>query len=323
MDRIHKIHLIERKATWWVHMVREGLTRKQTTSGPDDVWANMWKHMSDAAKHKAKQNWIIEKPKLDNARQSHAIFFIEPEDEELRHIIKNARRKLEVPMPAEMPCQTPVNCRGETCPQYWEKKDQICLYCRCWRIYENTFRRCTTKVSWISHQARNEGRRVHFASLMDLGQLKNSELKPKFQKYNGRVVLRDDIAKDVSGSCAVFAQQGLCASQMTAQKSWTLFQDFRECGRTSSRCNIRLYPGQNGRCTDVIENSKVRMSRYLDTSTTTQMSKIMVQYGRPSCSSWAKSVRSPFGRTIVGTAIWESSMNIRLGKSSKLGMFIC
>ena len=39
-------------------------------------------------------------------------------------------------------------------------------------------------------EARNEGRKVHFASLMDLCHLKNSELGPQFQKYKGRVVLR-------------------------------------------------------------------------------------------------------------------------------------
>ena len=32
--------------------------------------------------------------------------------------------------------------------------------------------------------------KVHFASLMDLCHLKNSELEPQFQKYKGRVVLR-------------------------------------------------------------------------------------------------------------------------------------
>ena len=53
------------------------------------------------------------------------------------------------------------------------------------------------------------------------------------------------------------------------------------------------------------------MSRYLDTSTTTQMAEIMVQYGKPSCSSWTESVWSSFGRTIVGIAIWESSLEIR------------
>ena len=93
----------------------EETTRKQTTSRPDNVWPDVWNHMSDAAKRKAKQKWIIEKPKLDNARQLRGIFFIEPDDEEFRHTMRNARRKLEIPMPAAMPCKTPVNCRGETC----------------------------------------------------------------------------------------------------------------------------------------------------------------------------------------------------------------
>ena len=72
------------------------------------VWPDLWKFMSDAAKKKAKQRWAIEKPKLNNARQLRGIFFIEPEDVEFRHIIKNARRKLEIPMPAPMPCKIPI-----------------------------------------------------------------------------------------------------------------------------------------------------------------------------------------------------------------------
>ena len=31
---------------------------------PDNVWSNMWKHMSDASKKKAQQRWTIEKAKL-------------------------------------------------------------------------------------------------------------------------------------------------------------------------------------------------------------------------------------------------------------------
>ena len=58
--------------------------------------------------------------------------------------------------------------------------------------------------------------RCIFASLMDLCHRKNSELKPQFQKYGGRVVLRGDIVKDDSGTYAVFTEQGSPASQMTA-----------------------------------------------------------------------------------------------------------
>ena len=67
-------------------------------------------------------------------------------------------------------------------------------------------------------EARNEGRKVHFASLMDLCHLKNSDLEAKHQKYKGLVVLRGDIVKDDSGSYAVFTEQGSSASQMTAAK---------------------------------------------------------------------------------------------------------
>ena len=90
------------------------VTRKQTTSRPDTVWPDMWKHMSDAAKRKAKQKWAIEKPKLDNARHLRGVFFIELEDEDFKDIMKNAKRKFEVPMPAAMPCKTAINSGGET-----------------------------------------------------------------------------------------------------------------------------------------------------------------------------------------------------------------
>ena len=93
---------------------RERLTRKQTTSRPDNVWPDMWKYMSDAAKKKAKQRCAIDKPKLDNARQLRGMFFIEPNDEEFKLTKKAARGKLKVPMPAAMPCKIPTKSSGET-----------------------------------------------------------------------------------------------------------------------------------------------------------------------------------------------------------------
>ena len=63
---------------------------------------------------KAKQRWAIEKQNLDNARQLRRIFLIEPNDEEFKLTTKAARRKLEVPMPAAMPCKIPIKSSGET-----------------------------------------------------------------------------------------------------------------------------------------------------------------------------------------------------------------
>ena len=248
---------------------------KQTTSRPDNVWPDMWKNVSDAAKSKAKQKWAIEKPKLDNAILFRVIFFIEPEDEEFKHTMKNARRELEIPKPAAMPCKTSVNCRGETCRNIGKHKTKhACIVeadvstrtplegalyryhedhvaakginslshynsvhkftpmpqalkkNRCegcsgteWETLEKIRAWQLTKVKnkkEVIDEARNERRKAHFASLMDLCHLKNSELEPKIQKYKGRVVLRGDIVKDDSGSHAVITEQASSASQMTS-----------------------------------------------------------------------------------------------------------
>ena len=86
--------------------------------------------MSDAAKSKAKQKWAIEKPKLDHARSLRGIHFIYPKDEEFKDIMKDARWKLEIPMPAAMPCKTPIKNSGETYRGIGKSKTKLCLYCR-------------------------------------------------------------------------------------------------------------------------------------------------------------------------------------------------
>ena len=65
----------------------------------------------------------------------------------------------------------------------WEKLEKI----PAWDI---------TKVrnkSEVIDDARTQGRKVHFASLMDICHWKNAELETRHQKYKGRVVLRGDI----------------------------------------------------------------------------------------------------------------------------------
>ena len=58
----------------------------------------------------------------------------------------------------------------------------------------------------VIDEARNKGRKVQSASLMDICHLKNSEMEHQYQKYKGTVVLRGDIVKDDSGSYAVVAE---------------------------------------------------------------------------------------------------------------------
>ena len=104
-------------------------------------------------------------------------------------------------------------------------------------------------------EARTSGAKVHFASLVDICHLKNAALEAKHQKYKGRVVLRGDIVKDDSGSYAVFTEQGSSASQMTAAKIMDIISQIAGLRWTSSRRSISLYPSENGRCSQIIENS--------------------------------------------------------------------
>ena len=155
---------------------------------------------------------------------------------------------------------------------------------------------------------------------MDLCHLKILELEPKFQKYKGRVVLRGDIVKDDSGSYAVVTEHQ--RQRWQPQQSWTLYPDFQDVlGKQPMQ--YPLNPSQNWRCPTLLKTPKSECPDIWIRLPKTLMAQIMVQYGRSGCSSWAESVRSSFGRTIVGKPIRESSIKRRLGKSSELGMSIC
>ena len=116
MDRLHK------NSFYWteghltdVQMVREE-TYEETNylSSRQCMARKCGRTCQMQQRWKAKQRWAFEKPTLDNARQLRRIFFIEPNDEEFKFTMKAARRKLEVPMPAAMPCEIPIKSSGET-----------------------------------------------------------------------------------------------------------------------------------------------------------------------------------------------------------------
>ena len=67
-------------------------------------------------------------PKLDNARSLRGIYFIDPDDEEFKRFMKNARRKLEIPMPAAMPCRLQrCPCRETCCAVGEHKTKDACI----------------------------------------------------------------------------------------------------------------------------------------------------------------------------------------------------
>ena len=120
-------------------------------------------------------------------------------------------------------------------------------------------------------EARTSGTTVRFASLMDICHLKNAELEATHQKNKGPVVLRGDIVKDDSGSYAVFTEQGSSASQMTASEIMDIISRLPGCDGQAADAVSAYTQVKMEDAHKLIENSKIGVSRHLDSSTTTQM----------------------------------------------------
>ena len=91
--------------------------------------------------------------------------------------------------------------------------------------------------------------------------------------------------KGDSGSYAVFTEEGSSASQMTAAKVMDIIFILPGCegqaaDAVSAKTEVKMEDAPQ-----LLESPKVTMSRHLDSSTTTQVAKIIVQYGRSSRSS--------------------------------------
>ena len=74
---------------------------------------------------KEKQKWSNEKLHLENARKLRGIYFIDPESEEFKETIKNARKKLETSVAPDMPCKIMKNCGRDGSNKI---KNKICVY---------------------------------------------------------------------------------------------------------------------------------------------------------------------------------------------------
>ena len=104
---------------------------------------------------------------------------------------------------------------------------------------------------------------------MDICHLKNAELEKKHLKYKGRLVLRGDIVKDDSGSYAVFTEQGSSASQLAAARVMDIISRLPGCAGQAAGAVSAYTPVTLDDAHEIAENSKIGMSRYVDTSTKT------------------------------------------------------
>ena len=93
--------------------------------------------------------------------------------------------------------------------------------------------------------------------------------------------------------------------------------------RTSSRRHFRLHSDKTERRSEIAQNSEVRMSRRVETSSTTQMAQTMGKHSRPCGTSWTKFTWTPIGRIVKWQTIRGSSIETWMGKRTKLGMSFC
>ena len=63
-------------------------TRIPATSRPDHLWPEIRSGLSKAAQRREKQQWAVEKPKLDNARKLRGIYFIDLDEIEFLETMK-------------------------------------------------------------------------------------------------------------------------------------------------------------------------------------------------------------------------------------------
>ena len=262
--KLRGIYFIDREDTEFKETIKNARKKLETSVAPAMPWKVM-QNCGSGASNKIKTKLaciLVEADESTRLRMGNSI----PHHHE-DHIAGKGENSLQhynlvhkfVPMPQAIK----IPAAKAAVDKEWEKLEKISA----WNL---------TKVrskKEVIDEARTSGATVHFASLMDICHLKNAELETKHQKYKGRVVLRGDIVKDNSGSYAVFTEQGSSASQMTAAKIMDIISRLPGCRWTSSRRSIGLYPSKNGRCSQIIENSKIGVSRHLDSSTTTQMAK--------------------------------------------------
>ena len=98
-----------------------------------------------------------------------------------------------------------------------------------------------------SLDAPREKKRVHSAILMDICHPKNAELEPKHQIYKGRIVLRGDTVKDISGAYAVFTEQGSmsCSITITTCTVSALFKQTLQTNTANEHCKQTLPTGNS------------------------------------------------------------------------------
>ena len=138
-------------------------------------------------------------------------------------------------------------------------------------------------------------------TLMDMCHLKNAELEPKLQKIQRQSRAPWCHCKRRLWSPCSFCWTGLVCVPNDCCKSNGCYCMITRLWRTSSWCSICVHSSKTGGRLQFAQYSKVRMSRCMDTSSTTQMAEILVKHWRSCGTSRTKFIR----RHPLAGFLWE------------------
>ena len=136
-------------------------------------------------------------------------------------------------------------------------------------------------------------------------------------------VLRGDTVKDDYGAlCSVYWTWLISVTNDGRKSKCMLLLDLPDCDGQAADAISAYTQVKNGGCSKTNQNSQIRMSGCMGTSSRTWMAEVTGTHWRSCFSSWTKLIRTPTCGTLVGKTVRESVKGTWLGKSTKLGMLI-
>ena len=107
--------------------------------------------------------------------------------------------------------------------------------------------------------------------------------------------------------------------KMTAATVVDVIARLLDCHGQSSWRRVSTHSWKGGGCSQIAQSSQVRMSRRMDTPSTTQVTQIMGKHWRTCGASWTKLVWSPISLILVVEEVPGSSVGAWMGKKNRFG----
>ena len=159
-------------------------------------------------------------------------------------------------------------------------------------------------------EAQRDKKKVHLATLMAICHLKNGELEPKITEGQRQSrAPRCQCERRLWSLCSLYWTRLVCITN-DGSRSHGCHGKTSRLWWTGSWRRISVQSGKDGGCSQIIQDSKVRMFRFMDTSSTTWMTQIMGIHWRSSGSSWTKHIRTPACRTFF---VVKKNVEVPLG----------